>query len=288
MRIDLTKAKPEECIKAIIEMVEDIVENEDNWEDATMNTPFTGDVAGMDIPSADIITVSNDLKKIFHVNGEAITITEEEANVLATPGICVKFFMEKGYMEKDDEFLKDVVSFGYISAAGVGYRVEKEVKTSINRCQSWVKASKTGTENAFRRLMAKASPGQSKAELAQDDLSKLKDCVNRLNTYVQAVQNPEQILNIRKESLKEKEAQFEEIKNELNQDAEDSSKKNSLKVKMQKALPPLLIDRESIKTLGNPKEVDLKNTKKLISYLEKTMQKANETATALESCVASL
>ncbi len=173
---DLNAITPEDAEKRIIGGVKKYATNEPNWSAADANTPYLGSIIGMGIESSNLADITMSIERQFLTkkttrvpvgtdgtefkleDGELgkLRILDGQDALAATPGLSVKMLMDLGHMPKNDDYLKKVVSFAYITTVGEGYKLNDALKKMLNKLDKLAGAEKDEASANLKSMAASA------------------------------------------------------------------------------------------------------------------------------------
>jgi hypothetical protein len=210
--LDLTRAKPAEVERRILDGVRRYANNTENWSRADKNTPFLGTIIGMGIESANLVDITMSIERQFLTrktkrvpvgeDGSAFRLEDGELGKLvilegqdacaATPGLAVQMLMAHGHMPVDEGYLKDTVSFPYVVIIGEGYRLMDSLRKLLGK-------------------LDKIQDPQSRAEA----VSNLSALVEQAKGYIAALADPMDLARQRREAFAKEKAQIVELERDL-------------------------------------------------------------------------
>lgn len=179
---DLNAITPQEAEKKIIAGVKKYSTNEANWSKADGNTPYLGHIIGMGIESSNLADITMSIERQFLTKltkrvplaegssdfrleeGELgkLRILDGQDALAATPGLSVKMLMDLGHMPKNEDYLKSVMSFAYVSAIGDGYKMNDALRKMLAKAEKL-----SGPEREEATANVKTLAAQAKAYEAQ-------------------------------------------------------------------------------------------------------------------------
>jgi hypothetical protein len=210
--VDLKTLTPEQAEKRIVEGVRKYATNHDTWTKADKNTPFLGSITGMGIESANLVDITMSIERQFltrktrrvpiEAGGTAFRLEDGELGPLmilegqdafaATPGLAVRMLMDLGHMQRDEEYLKDVVSFAYVVVVGEAHRLNETLRKTV------------------RKLGSAADPAAR-----QEIVANLRALADQARSYSDALVNPASVVSARREAYGREKGEVEELEAQL-------------------------------------------------------------------------
>ncbi len=195
--MDLAGASPAVVERRIIDGVRRYATRPDNWAKADKNTPFLGQITGMGIESANLVDITMSIERQFLTrktkrvpvsqdgsvfrleDGELgkLVILEGQDTYAATPGLAIKMLMDLGHMQRDAEYLEDIVSFAYVVVVGEAYRLNETVRKTLRKLGS-------ANEPAVR----------------EEILANLKALVQQARAFAESLADPAAVVRARREA----------------------------------------------------------------------------------------
>ena len=195
---DLNTITPQDAETRIIAGVKKYATNEANFAKADGNTPYLGHIIGMGIESSNLADITMSIERQFltkmtarvPVEGTAdfkltagelgkLRILEGQDALAATPGLSVKMLMDLGHMSRNEDYLKTVVSFAYITALGDGYRMNDAIRKMLGKVEKLSGAEKDEAVANLKTMVAQAKDYDAKlADAAQLAASRQKTFQN--------------------------------------------------------------------------------------------------------------
>jgi hypothetical protein len=279
---DLEHISPQEAEKKIISGVKKYATNEANWSKADGNTPYLGHIIGMGIESSNLADITMSIERQFLTKltkrvplsegssefrlepGELgkLRILDGQDALAATPGLSVKMLMDLGHMPKNEDYLKTVVSFAYISAIGDGYKMSDALRKMSGKMEKL-----SGAERAEALANLKTLAAQAKAYEAQlADAAQLAEAKGK--TYQSdkaAFESLNNELKMTQEKLKGFIASGDSAKS-----AQLTSEEAEIKTRLKMAAAKLNVSREVAQAAG--KRSALEETK--VTELRKVLSEA--------------
>ena len=209
---DLSTLTAQDVERRIIAGVRKYATNQENWAKADKNTPFLGSITGMGIESANLVDITMSIERQFltrktkrtplDADGTAVRLEEGPLGPLmvlegqdtyaATPGLAVKMLMDAGHMPREEEYLKDVVSFAYVVVVGEAYRMNETLRKTV------------------RKLGSAAEPGAR-----QEILANLKALADQARGYAEALADPASVVRARREAFRREKSDIEGLETQL-------------------------------------------------------------------------